>query len=98
MFSPPNTLWNIIAIPTANVGAPPVFPISVGSCISAASCCISGKVTANPAAFTRAITASCTATVGGSAGVLIAKYCPGSSAHAAMIALNATSISVTMLP
>ena len=98
MLAPPKTLWNIMAMPTAKVGAPPVFPMSVGSFISAARFCISARVTGKPAALTRSMTAWCTATVGGSAGVLMAKYWPGWRAQAAMMALSATSISVTMLP
>jgi hypothetical protein len=80
------------AIPTAKVGAPPARLNMVDSPRFVASLCISGSVTGNPAAETFATTSA------GAPFVLIAKYSPGCSTHAAIIAVKATIISVTIAP
>ena len=80
------------AMPTANVGAPPARLNIVDSPRFVASVCISCSVTGKPAAETFATTSV------GVPFVLIAKYSPGSNTHAAIIAINATIISVTIAP
>ena len=83
---------NMCAIPTAKVGAPPARLNMVDSPRSEARWVICCSVTGKPAALTLATT---------SVGVpfeLIAKYSPGCSTHAAIIAIKATIISVTMAP
>ena len=80
------------AIPTAKVGAPPARLNIVVSPRSLASFVISGSVTGKPAAETFATT---------SVGVplaLIAKYWPGGRTEAAISAISATIISVTIAP
>ena len=86
------TRANMCAIPTANVGAPPARLNMVLSPRSVASAFICCSVTGKPDALTFATT---------SLGVplaLIAKYSPGCSTQAAIIAMSATIISVTMAP
>ena len=80
------------AIPTAKVGAPPARLNIVDSPKFVASDCICGSVTGKPAAETFATTSV------GVPFVLIAKYSPGCSTHAAIIAISATIISVTIAP
>ena len=83
---------NMCAIPTAKVGAPPARLNIVDSPRSEASRVICCSVTGNPEALTLSTT---------SVGVpleLIAKYSPGCSTHAAIIAIKATIISVTIAP
>ena len=87
-----NTPANILAIPTAKVGAPPVRPNMVVSPTLAASAFICASVTGNPCAVIEVTT---------SAGVpfmLIAKYSPGDIEQAAIRASMPTSISVIMAP
>ena len=79
-------------MPTANVGAPPVRPTIVFSPTLAASAVMSAGVTGKPSAVTFAVTASAVPAM------LIAKYCPGSIAHAAISAMIPTHISVTIAP
>ena len=80
------------AMPTAKVGAPPVRPTIFFSPTLAASADISPVVTGKPRAVTLAVTTS------GVPAILMAKYWPGSIAHAAMRAMMPTHISVTIAP
>src|ERR1043166_4610000 len=79
-------------MPTAKVGAPPARLNILDSPRFLASFCISASVTGNPAAEALATTSV------GEPLVLIAKYSPGCSTHAAIIAIKATIISVTIAP
>ena len=89
-------LWvkpaNMCAMPTANVGAPPVRPTIVFSPTLAASAAMSAGVTAKPSAVILAVTTSAVPAI------LMAKYWPGSIAHAAMSAMMPTHISVIIAP
>ena len=86
------TRENMCAIPTANVGAPPARPNIVFSPRPAARFCMSVSVTGKPAAEIFATTSD------GAPLVLIAKYSPGCRTQAAIIAISATIISVTIAP
>jgi hypothetical protein len=93
----PNALEKMLAMPTASDGAPPVRANSVASPIDCARSCICVAVTGNPhdEIFATASTASAPTPP---AGLLIAKYTPGSSTHAATIAMIATNDSTAMAP
>src|SRR5213078_839846 len=86
------TRANMCAMPTANVGAPPARPNIVFSPRSCAKIDICSSVTGNPAADTFATTSL------GAPFALIAKYSPGCKTHAAIMAINATIISVIIAP
>ena len=87
----------MLAMPTANDGAPPVRANRVASPISAASAFIWSSVTGKPQLLTFA-TASMGRLPTIPAGLLMAKYTPGSSSAAAINAVSATSDSSAMLP
>ena len=80
------------AIPTANVGAPPARLNIVFAPRFCARIDMSFSVTGKPAAETFATTSA------GAPFMLMAKYSPGWITHAAIIAINATIISVTIAP
>ena len=84
------------AIPTASDGAPPVRAYSVVSPTSAASSCICASVTANPHELIFSAAAGPVPTT--PAGLLIAKYTPGWSITAAIIAMTATNDSISIAP
>ncbi len=87
----------MLAMPTASEGAPPVRANSVDSPISRARSCICCAVTGKPHEVIVAVAASAVApTTPGP--LLIAKYTPGSSSVAAIIAMIATPDSSIMLP
>ena len=93
----PNAELKMVAIPTANEGAPPVRANRVLSPISLASICMVSTVTGNPQEeiFATATAASLPTIP---AGLLMAKYTPGSSTQAAITAMIATRDSNAMLP
>src|ERR1035437_8637816 len=85
------------AIPSASEGAPPVRENSVCSPTLCASAAISPAVPGKPPLEMVATAASGVApTI--PAGELTAKYTPGCSTHAAIIAMIATKLSSIMLP
>src|SRR3954468_22179624 len=86
------TRENMCAMPTANVGAPPARPNMVFSPRSTANFSMPASVTGNPAALILLTTSV------GAPLVLIAKYSPGWRTQAAIIAMSATIISVTIAP
>src|SRR5437870_1281363 len=87
------TLAKICAIPTARDGAPPERAMSVCSPIWAASWCMMSGVTTNPAWLK-----TCDACARPVGVVFIAKYTPGSSVQAAIIAMTPTNDSISMPP
>ncbi len=84
-------------MPTASDGAPPVRANSVVSPISLASACICSTVTGKPQ-IEIVCTAASAVLPTMPAGLLIAKYTPGSSSVAAISAMIATNDSSIMLP
>lgn len=82
----------IWAIPTANVGAPPVRPIIVFSPTDSAKSAICFSVTGKPSDVT------CSTTAAASPRMFIAKYSPGGMAQAATSASTPTHISVIIAP
>src|SRR5690349_16595821 len=95
--APPSTPEKMCAIPTASVGAPPVRPSRLDSCTSLAAAASSAGVIWKPSVATYWAAASGVAPSADS-GVLMAKYRPGSSAHAAMSAMTATNDSMSIEP
>src|SRR5438093_12329681 len=85
------------AIPSASEGAPPVRENSVCSPTSLASALMSATVTGKPQ-FDIVATAAAGAVPTIPAGEFTAKYTPGCSTHAAIIAMIATKLSSSMLP
>src|SRR5579864_4639974 len=94
---PPRLLEKMCAMPTANAGAPPVRLNNVCSPTLCASACMDAAVTGNPqlVIMLEAFSGSWPAIP---AGLLIAKYVPGSTTHAATVAMIATSDSATIAP
>ena len=84
-------------MPTASDGAPPVRANKLLSPISFASVCICSTLTGKPQEEISA-TASAASLPTIPAGLLIAKYMPGSRTHAEIIAMMATSDSSAMEP
>src|SRR3954471_18092111 len=85
------------AMPTANAGAPPIRLNNVVSPTARASMAMSDAVMGYPQPEI-----VCAATFGAAptmaAGELIAKYVPGCSTHAAMVAITPTKDSAIMAP
>ena len=88
----PVTLENMCAMPTASVGAPPTRPNKVVSPTSEAAFSICSTVMGKFCAETLATMAA------GSPFMFMLKYTPGSSVHAAIIAMMATSDSRHIAP
>src|SRR5438034_940917 len=86
----PAKIW---AIPTASDGAPPERARSVVSPMRAASSRMKSGVTTNPA-----WPSTCDACASAAGVVFIAKYTPGSSVQAAIIAITPTNDSISMPP
>src|SRR5664279_344816 len=85
------------AITSASDGAPPVRENSVCSPTLCARAAMSPTVTGKPQAEMVA-TAACGVAPTIPAGEFTAKYTPGCSTHAAIIAITATKLSSSMLP
>src|SRR5690606_24087867 len=93
----PKALEKMLAMPTANDGAPPVRANKVDSPISLARKAIWSTVTGKPQLVMVATAASAVApTMPGA--LLMAKYTPGWSSVAAIMAITATADSSIMLP
>src|SRR5581483_4465713 len=94
---PPRLRAKMLAMPTANAGAPPVRFSMVFSPTAAARALMSAAETGNPQPeIVVAAAAALSPTI--PAGLLMAKYKPGCSTHAAMIAMMATNDSAIMAP
>src|SRR5262249_17316014 len=94
---PPRLFEKMCAMPTANAGAPPVRLNRVCSPTVCASDCIPAAVTGNPQPVI--VLAACSdADPTIPDGLLIAKYVPGSSTHAATVAMTATNDSHNIAP
>src|SRR5438874_4349008 len=94
---PQRQLEKLCAMPTANDGDPPVRLNSVISPTFCASVCIDAAVTGNPqpVIVAAAFSGNAPATP---AGLLIAKYVPGSNTQAAIVAMIATIDSQSIAP
>src|SRR5215218_8720486 len=94
---PPMTEENIWLIPTARVGAPPVLPMMLSWPTAAAVPFSVCGLTEKPKELT-AWDADWTVSPRRAGLAFIAKYTPGSSAVAAIIAITATKDSVSIAP
>jgi hypothetical protein len=95
--SPPMMARKMLAMPMANVGAPPVRASTLFSPMAAARALIWSAPTGNPHADTAWATALGVLPTK-PAGAFTAKYTPGSRTHAAIMAMMATKLSRHMAP
>src|SRR5581483_3356805 len=94
---PPRLLAKMCAMPTANAGAPPVRLNNVRSPTACAKAVISVAVTGKPHEEIVAVAAAGAAPTT-PAGLLSAKYTPGCSTQAAIVAMMATNDSAAIAP